>query len=525
MSPASRAPRGKQSKKSRRRTDLTVVRSIPGECDCPACSGADVDPEQMISDLLEGAASLAECEDPLDAELAGAAFVSMASSGGDDFETVFVQEFIPQVEARPGPAALAVLTAIGAVGEGQVAKAATRAADRLAAAGIAKPRWAGELAEPVAAGTCWRLHDTQDTMSVLVGSFHRAARGHAVVITVEHQCCGAAADITFLDSDDVTAVLDDIRAGARSDGLKIKTDVLDAAEFRWYVEHALDARAEHDAEAPDAEDPELFDEEESPGYPVLAVLVRARVAALPEARQPSGTSLYNDEAEADLAGQLLAQLMGTTGRLAGGGFDRMLAGRVAEAKMPAKRKKSDGPAPIYQIKVGLSGAKPPIWRRLLVPADVSLARLHGIIQVAFGWEDSHLHVFQTPYGDFGRADRELGHRAEAQVALEQVAPAVKDKIRYTYDFGDNWVHEIVVEKVLNRDGSVPYPRCAGGRRAAPPDDCGGIWGYEELMEVLGDPDHPEHAERLEWMSLDDASKFAPDAFDADAVNRALGAMR
>jgi hypothetical protein len=83
----------------------------------------------------------------------------------------------------------------------------------------------------------------------------------------------------------------------------------------------------------------------------------------------------------------------------------------------------------------------------------------------------------------------------------------------------------VVEKVLDPDGPVAYPQCTGGRRAAPPDDCGGIWGYEELVQVLADPDHPEHEERLEWMGLDDASQFTPDTFDMEAVNRALAAMR
>jgi hypothetical protein len=153
--------------------------------------------------------------------------------------------------------------------------------------------------------------------------------------------------------------------------------------------------------------------------------------------------------------------------------------RIAGPKLPARRKKSDPPAPIYQVKVGLHGAKPPIWRPLELPADTSLADLHHIIQAAFGWEDCHLHAFETAYGTFGVADRELGHRAEAPVTLEQVAPGVGDRLQYTYDFGDNWTHEIVVEKLLDRQ-PVAYPRCTAGRRAAPPEDCGGIWGYAEL---------------------------------------------
>ncbi len=180
---------------------------------------------------------------------------------------------------------------------------------------------------------------------------------------------------------------------------------------------------------------------------------------------------------------------------------------------------------MYQLKIGLRGTKPPIWRRLEVPADISLARLHTVIQVAFGWDDSHMHAFETPFGRFGVASAELGHRAEAPVTVEQVAPAAKSRLGYTYDFGDDWEHDIVVEKVLDRTDTVVYPRCTGGRRAAPPDDCGGIWGYDELVEILSDPDHPEHEERLEWLGLDDAAGFDPDRFDPDAVTRALSTLR
>lgn len=529
MSPASRGPRGKQSKKTSRSADLTVVQAAPEKCDCPACSGEDVDPGQMLGELLDGVATLAECEDPLDAELAGAAFVAMVTAAGDELVPAFVRGFIPQIEARPSGGALALLMAIESVAsraQEQVARAASAAVGRLVAAGMPRPQWANALAEPVQVGDCMRLYDTQGTTSVLVGSFRRAGRGHAFMVIVDQQDCGAAADILFVDADHLSEALDDIRRGGRADGLDIRTQALDPAEFRWYVEDALDARAVHDREEPGDVASAMVDEEDGPPYPVLALLVRTRLAALPEARRPAGARGHEDaDAHAATLLEALASIMGGAGAGPRGGFGGLRFGRPVPAKLPARRKKSDGPAPIYQVKVGLRGAKPPIWRRLLVPADVSLARLHAIIQAAFGWEDSHMHVFETPYGEFGRADRELGHRAETPVTLEQVAPEVKSKIRYTYDFGDNWDHEIVVEKVLDRDPALAYPRCTGGRRAAPPDDCGGLWGYEELVEVLADPKHPEHEERLEWLGLDDASQFAPDAFDAEAVNRALAELR
>ena len=116
-------------------------------------------------------------------------------------------------------------------------------------------------------------------------------------------------------------------------------------------------------------------------------------------------------------------------------------------------------------------------------------------------------MFETPYGEFGVANAELGQRAEAPVTLEQVAPDVRSKIRYTYDFGDDWEHEILVEKVLDRDETTRYPRCTGGRRAAPPEDCGGVWGYAELAEVLADPAHPEHQDRLRPPAMGSRSLF------------------
>jgi hypothetical protein len=493
-----------------------------------------LDLEQMLAELVDGAADLAGCEDPLEAELAGALFVAMAVAGGDDTVPAFTQAFIPAIEARGNDAALMMLTAIGAAGCGgseQVAQAALAGAGRLAENGVPAPAWVRELEQPLRAGHFTRLYDTEGTMSVLVGSFHRAAREHAVMVVVDHDDCGAAEDIFILDAADLPVALKDIRDGGRRDGLTIKTQTLGAPEFRWYVEQAMQARAVHDSESGDdggQDAAELFDEQEGPGYPVLAVLVRVRLAALAQPREPKGAVVSGHSAGGQDAMEVLQQFADMVARSGGPsavGLDFLAAGRAQPAKLAAKRRKGAGPAPVYQLKVSLRGAKPPIWRRLLAPADISLARLHATIGAAFGWHGGHLHVFETAYGDFGRADRELGHRADGSVTLEQVALEVKDKIRYTYDFGDDWVHDIVVEKVLDPDPLTAYPRCTGGKRAAPPEDCGGIWGYEELVQVLADPAHPQHEERLQWLGLADASQFAPDAFDVEAVNCRLGALR
>jgi hypothetical protein len=404
-----------------------------------------------------------------------------------------------------------MLLALDAAGD--VPAAADAAAD-LVAEGVPAPAWADEVREPVRVGDCRQFRDSAKTASMLVCRVDRAARSHGFVVQVDHTDCDAAADVLLLPAEMLGAAVDTIRSQAQAAGVPFTEEALDPAEFRWQIERALAARAVHDQEDDSTELAE--DDEDGPGYHPLAVLLRTRIQTLPEPPRPPAPH-GNGEQPAELAAlEMLAQLADQAQQLQRGSLRRL----GAAPKLPPKRKKSDGPAPIFQIKVGLRGAKPPIWRRLELPADTSLARLHEIIQVAFGWNDSHLHVFETPYGSFGTADRELGHRAEGPVTLEQVG----DRFQYTYDFGDDWTHDIVVEKVLDRE-PVEYPRCTGGRRAAPPEDCGGVWGYAELVEVLGDPRHPDHEERLEWFGLDSAADFQPARFDAAGITEELTGRR
>jgi hypothetical protein len=520
MSPVSRSRKAKRKKKSTQRpTRLDVVSGSDG-CDCPSCSGADFDEQELIDGVVAGAADLVRSDDPLDAEILGAAFMTVGANAGEAFERALIEGFVPQFEGRASTGALAMLLAIGSVAPDQAGKAASVAADRLVGAGVQPPGWAVELDGPVTFSDCSRLYDAQGTGSMLSCMFHRAGRSHAVMVSVDDLDCGAAGDIHLLDSDQLPGALEMVRANARDRGVELSVEKVEGAEFRWQVERALDARAVHDGELPGIDDVPV--DEDGPGYPVLATLMRARMKALPA---PSKPPAEHGDGEAGLTAlQALAQLVGNGGGPFGAGAPVVRRGRPTVAALPAKRKRSDGPTAVYQIKVGLRGATPPIWRRLEVPADISLARLHLVIQVAFGWDDSHLHVFETPYGRFGDADAELGHSAEAPVTLEQVAPTVNAKLRYTYDFGDDWQHDILVEKVHTRE-TAAYPRCTGGRRAAPPEDCGGVWGYADLVDTLSDPGHPEHGDRLEWLGLDSAHEFDPGRFDAEAITKALSTLR
>lgn len=185
-----------------------------------------------------------------------------------------------------------------------------------------------------------------------------------------------------------------------------------------------------------------------------------------------------------------------------------------------------GSARIYQLKITLRGIRPPIWRRIQLRAEATLPDVHDSIQRAMGWSDSHLHDFevgQLRYS-FPHPDTDWmgsGDQDSRRVRLEEIAPAPKKKFRYRYDFGDDWVHEAVVEKILAPEAGARYPRCLAGARACPPEDCGGPYGYAYLLEILADANHPEHEERKEWIG----GEWDPEKFDLAAIDRDLGALK
>jgi len=185
-------------------------------------------------------------------------------------------------------------------------------------------------------------------------------------------------------------------------------------------------------------------------------------------------------------------------------------------------------APIYQIKITLKHSKPPIWRRLLISSETTLTQLHDIIQVAMGWYDSHLHAFNINGENYSAPSpydpdhlREMGMKSTRGKKLKSFIFGEGDKFTYEYDFGDFWEHVILVEKILPPDPEQPLPTCIKGKRACPPEDVGGVWGYDIFLEAIKDPNHPEHEMYTEWFGDD----FDPEAFDLDATNRALRSLK
>ena len=180
---------------------------------------------------------------------------------------------------------------------------------------------------------------------------------------------------------------------------------------------------------------------------------------------------------------------------------------------------------IYQFKITLKGIRPPIWRRFQVPEHYTFWDLHVAIQDAMGWWDSHLHSFLVKNQRTGHQE-EIGMPGDDPLiddriilpgwekSISQYFSRENRKAVYLYDFGDGWQHDLVLEQIVTAEEGMVYPRCLDGKRTCPPEDCGGVWGYGKLLEVLSDPKNKEYKDTVEWLG----ESFDPEHFDATDVN-------
>jgi hypothetical protein len=188
---------------------------------------------------------------------------------------------------------------------------------------------------------------------------------------------------------------------------------------------------------------------------------------------------------------------------------------------------TSGGVPLCQLKITLKWSQPAIWRRVVVRSTLKLDGLHDVIQIVMPWTNSHMHQFIVGRTFYGKPDREFASMGmsetlnEKQYTVADLAPAAKKKFIYEYDFGDGWQHDVTVEKILPPDAAFKHLTCLAGANACPPDDCGGIPGYYNLLEALVDPKHPEHADLKEWIGGEwDAARF-----DLDAANAMLKRLK
>jgi hypothetical protein len=181
------------------------------------------------------------------------------------------------------------------------------------------------------------------------------------------------------------------------------------------------------------------------------------------------------------------------------------------------------PAPIYQLKISLAFSDPLIWRRIQVPGDITLARLHDILQLCMGWSNLHTHrfligkVFYAP-SDIHDSWTKTGERCESEYNLVTLENDMKWVFTYIYDFGDGWEHDIELEESLPADKGGSQPVLLDGEQACPPENVGGIPGYEEFLNIINNPRHKHHRMMAEWYGAD---QFDPGHFDMAKINKGL----
>lgn len=186
------------------------------------------------------------------------------------------------------------------------------------------------------------------------------------------------------------------------------------------------------------------------------------------------------------------------------------------------KKRPKNPIPVYQLRIVLRDIEPLIFRILQVKGNANLGKLHDYIQVVMGWKNCHLHEFKIKGKRYQAEEQMYEEIDEYDMHDEQDHRINKllqegDRFEYIYDYGDYWEHEIFVEKIIPPEEGVYYPICTYGERACPPEDCGGPGGYEELLEILKNPEHEEYEHYSEWAGRN----FNPEKFNIEKANRVL----
>jgi len=173
---------------------------------------------------------------------------------------------------------------------------------------------------------------------------------------------------------------------------------------------------------------------------------------------------------------------------------------------------------IYQLEIVLKDYNPKIWRRILINSDILLVDFHRIIQTTMGWTNSHLHLFNDGIDYYSPREFEVEETKDSRtVKLSEIFNLEKQCLQYQYDFGDFWEHEIYLEKIIENDEIHQIPCCIDGERSCPPEDCGGTFGYEELLIVMSDKKHEEYKETKTWVGRN----FKPEFFDIEKTNKLL----
>jgi hypothetical protein len=187
----------------------------------------------------------------------------------------------------------------------------------------------------------------------------------------------------------------------------------------------------------------------------------------------------------------------------------------------------DEPREVVEIRISLQDIEPRVWRRVQVPADFPLRRLHDVIQAVMGWLDYHLHQFEIGDKLYGQpeiaGDDHFGPplHSDRNTRLAQLLERSVERFTYIYDFGDDWRHDIEIERTIRAQPGIEYPILIAGERRGPPEDCGGPYGYLEFLDAISDPAHPGHEEAMDWYG----EPFDPEDMELDTVEAMLSHIR
>ncbi len=402
---------------------------------------------------------LATVTDPFEAELAGGAILGLLAGLEllDSGEAAV--RLVEDVANQGDTSARALLAFMGLGPDRTLADLARQADAALGEAGVADPVWVPALSQPVEPTRFTRITVPGDRVEAwLLALFRRSEEEHGFLVGVDYTDCGAITMLDPVPPDHVGELVRRIEAGDLIDDVTTVAEDLDREQARIFLDGAIGTTLDHWAE-----------DDDTPGDDLEEDLMPGRIILL--GRRLNEAGLVGDPPEH-------------------GGH---VPARHQTGPPPPAARESD--ARILRLHVALERTDPPIWRRLEVPADTSLAELHTVLQTAFAWTGSHSHCFVAESGEFS-ANAELDCQNEAEAALEQVLSAPGDEMTYLYDFTDNWDHTVTVEAVGEPDAGAAYPRCTAGEEAAPPEDAGGVESWQRLKAALADPGHPDHRQLI-----------------------------
>jgi hypothetical protein len=471
----------------------------------------DLDPvelfESIYADLARG---VGKSRDPLEVECGIAEWLAMTTqmitSGvpddeGDGALAGFLGTLIDVARRHATPQALALLRALSVLPGTPSAEVADAAAAELASSGIADRAWVLRLGR-LQPTSCLRYGNIDGSQESLIAGFSYGRTEHAIVVLIDHDLGGGIKDCWVTDQPEI----------ARQQILTtvVFDPLVEVGPIDWVsAERILSAALSRPICA-------VGDEQVSDTSANVAVL-RRRVGVLGgESWRPAGHRAPTPRAPSANQDTLFDDSPQTA------------AAPTAVTRQPAAKKTSSSQpgrsGASLQLKVTLAGSKPPIWRRLTVPESITLERLHELIQIVFGWTDSHLHLFDIDGEEYGPAGEWVEARSE-NIRLSRLV-GVGDRFSYVYDFGDDWRHTIQFEKRLPAGSGLGGLRCIAGRRAGPPENCGGMYGYQELLDVIANPERADE-ELLSWaaetlgITTAQLPAYDPARFDQVEINAAL----